>query len=65
VPKSRHGTFFVSVKQLREHIDAFIETYNQNGKPFVWTKAKVHQRRVKDHRTDVMIGSRELSIAAY
>jgi hypothetical protein len=28
----------------------FIESYNQNAKPFVWTKAKVHQRRVKGRR---------------
>jgi hypothetical protein len=37
-----------SVKQLRGRIDAFIESYNQIAKPFVWTKAKVHQRRFKD-----------------
>jgi hypothetical protein len=48
--KSLHGASFTSVKQLREHIDAFIESYNQNAKPFVWTKAKVHQRRFKDRR---------------
>jgi transposase len=45
--KSLRGASFTSVKQLREHIDAFIDTYNQNAKPFVWTKAKVHQRRFK------------------
>jgi transposase len=48
--KSLHGASFTSVKQLREHIDAFIKSYNQNAKPFVWTKAKVHQRRVKGRR---------------
>lgn len=41
---------FTSVKQLKEHIDAFIEAYNQDATPFVWTKAEVHQRRVKDRR---------------
>jgi hypothetical protein len=41
---------FTSVERLREHIDAFIESYNQNAKPFVWTKAKVHQRRFKGRR---------------
>ncbi len=30
--------------------DAFIEAYNQDAKPFAWTKAKVHQRRVKGRR---------------
>ena len=48
--KSLHGASFNSVAELREQIDAFIEAYNENAKPFVWTKAKVHQRRVKDRR---------------
>jgi DDE superfamily endonuclease len=48
--KSLHGASFASVNQLREHIDAFIESYNQNAKPFLWTKAQVHQRRVKGRR---------------
>jgi len=48
--KSLHGASFTSVKQLREHIDAFIESHNANARPFVWTKAKVHQRRVKGRR---------------
>src|SRR5207253_4979736 len=48
--QSLHGASFTSVKQLREHIDAFIESYNANARPFVWTKAKVHQRRVKGRR---------------
>ena len=25
-------------------------TYNENAEPFVWTKSKVHQRRVKGRR---------------
>jgi transposase len=48
--KSLHGASFASVKQLKEHIDAFIAAYNQNAKPFAWTKAKVYQRRVKGRR---------------
>lgn len=48
--KSLHGASFTSVAQLREHIDAFIEAYNENAKPFAWTKTKVHQRRVKGRR---------------
>jgi transposase len=48
--KSLHGASFTSVKQLKEHIDAFIQAYNQSATPFVWTKAKVHQRRVKGRR---------------
>jgi len=48
--QSLRGASFSSVKQLREHIDAFIEAYNRNAKPFVWTKAEVHQRRFKHRR---------------
>ena len=48
--KSLTGASFTSVPQLRQHIDAFIAAYNENPKPFVWTKAKVHQRRVKGRR---------------
>lgn len=48
--QSLHGASFTSVAQLREHIDAFIEAYNENARPFVWTKAKVHQRHVKGCR---------------
>ena len=47
---SLSGASFNSIKQLREHIDAFIEAYNENATPFVWTKAKVRQRRVKNRR---------------
>ena len=48
--QSLHGASFASVAQLRAHIDAFIEAYNEIAKPFVWTKANVHQRRVKGRR---------------
>jgi hypothetical protein len=34
---------FTSVKQLREHIDAFIKAYNTTAAPFAWTKSEVHQ----------------------
>jgi len=48
--QSLTGASFTSVEQLREHIDAFIDTYNENAEPFAWTKSKVHQRRVKGRR---------------
>ncbi len=48
--QSLTGASFTSVEQLKEHIDAFIERYNDNAEPFVWTKSKVHQRRVKARR---------------
>jgi transposase len=46
--QSLRGASFTSVKQLREHIDAFIEAYNAHAKPFVWTKSRVYQKRLKD-----------------
>lgn len=48
--QSLQGASFTSVSKLKEHIDAFIDTYNQNAKPFAWTKSKVRQRRFKDRR---------------
>ena len=41
---------FTSVEQLKKHIGDFIEAYNETAEPFVWTKAKVYQRRVKGRR---------------
>jgi len=48
--QSLTGASFTSVEQLKEHIDAFIDSYNERAEPFVWTKSKVHQRRVKGRR---------------
>jgi len=48
--QSLRGASFTSVEQLREHIDAFIDSYNEDATPFVWTKAQVHQRRFKNRR---------------
>jgi transposase len=48
--QSLTGASFTSVEQLKEHIDAFIDTYNEDAEPFAWTKSKVHQRRVKGCR---------------
>jgi transposase len=48
--KSLKGASFTSVEQLRDHIDAFIENYNRNAKPFIWTKTSVKQRPFKGRR---------------
>src|SRR6476646_6966341 len=48
--QSLTGASFTSVEQFKKHIDAFIESYNEDAEPFVWTKSKVHQRRVKGRR---------------
>ena len=45
--QSLRGASFHSVEQLRTHIDSFIDSYNQDARPFVWTKSKVHQKRLK------------------
>ena len=31
------GATFTSIVQLKAHIDAFIEAYNDDAEPFVWT----------------------------
>src|SRR5664279_3385841 len=48
--QSLSGASFSSVHQVKKHIDAFIKNYNEDAEPFVWTKSKVHQRRVKGRR---------------
>ena len=47
--KSLDGASFNSIPQLRAHIDAFIDAYNDTARPFVWTKSKVFQKRLKPH----------------
>jgi transposase len=42
--KSLKGASFGSVAELKEHIDSFIGSYNEDAKPFVWTKSVVHQK---------------------
>jgi transposase InsO family protein len=46
--KSLAGASFTSVAQLKDHIDAFIASYNEGAAPFVWTKTKVRQRKFKN-----------------
>jgi transposase len=45
--KSLNGASFQTVHQLKAHIDAFIESYNEQARPFVWAKSQVHQKRLK------------------
>ncbi|CCD94900.1 conserved hypothetical protein [Bradyrhizobium sp. ORS 375] len=44
------GASFKSLKQLKQHIDAYVKAYNDRAEPFVWTKKKVRQRPFKDQR---------------
>ncbi len=48
--QSLSGASFTSLKQLEQHIDAYIKAYNDKAEPFVWTKKKVRQRRFKGRR---------------
>jgi transposase len=45
--KSLAGASFQAVDQLKTHINDFIATYNDDARPFVWTKSQVHQKRLK------------------
>lgn len=45
--KSLNGASFQSVPELIAHIEAFIASYNETARPFVWTKSKVYQKRLK------------------
>src|ERR1700730_12622585 len=47
---SLSGASFTTLKQLQEHIDAYIKAYNVTAEPFAWTKKKVRQRRFKGRR---------------
>jgi transposase len=40
------GASFTSPRQLRAHIDAFIDSYNKRAKPFAWTAATIHQKHL-------------------
>jgi transposase len=48
--QSLSGASFTSLKQLEQHIDAYITAYNHRAQPFVWTKKTVRQRRFKSRR---------------
>jgi hypothetical protein len=48
--QSLSGASFTTVRQLQEHIDAYIRAYNQTARPFAWTKKRVYQRRFKGRR---------------
>jgi transposase len=44
--QSMQRASFTSVAQLRTHIDAFIDHYNQTARHFAWNKSEVHQKRL-------------------
>lgn len=48
--QSLTGASFTAVSELQEHINAFIDAYNEKAEPFAWKKKKVRQRRFKGRR---------------
>jgi hypothetical protein len=48
--QSLSGTCFTILKQLQNHIDAYVNACNDKAEPFVWTKKNVRQRRFKGRR---------------
>src|SRR5207253_5705422 len=62
--QSLSGTSFTSLKQLQEHIDAYVNAYNDKAEPFVWTKKKVRQRRFKGRdRKSTRLNSSHVAIS--
>jgi len=45
--KSLACASFQAVDHLKAHINDFIASYNDTAQPFVWTKSKVNQKRLK------------------
>jgi hypothetical protein len=46
-PLLAQGASFGSVTQLAAHIEVFVNGYNEDAHPFIWTKSVVHQKRLK------------------
>ena len=51
--QSLKGASFTGVAQLRAHIDAFVDRYNQTARPFAWKKSEVRQKRLKPRFADL------------
>lgn len=51
--RALRGASFISVKQLRQAIDDFITSYNQQAPPFEWKKANVKSVRPKQYYADL------------
>jgi len=45
--KSRNGASFQTVDQLKADIDAIVDSYNEDARPFAWTKSQVRPKRLK------------------
>jgi transposase len=47
------GASFTSVRMLIQAIEAFVASWNQDASPFEWTKAEVHQQKMKPSYADL------------
>ena len=47
------GASFTSPQQVRQAIDAFIEAYNAEAAPFVWTKTEVQAGPLRKRYSDL------------
>jgi transposase len=47
------GASFISPRQVRDQIDAFIASHNQNPKPFLWTATVVRQKPLRPRFRDL------------
>jgi transposase len=51
--RALRGASFISVKELRQAIDDFINSYNVDTAPFEWKKANVKQAALKKYYADL------------
>src|ERR671910_2053390 len=51
--RTLEGASFTSVRQLRQAIDAFIDSYNQHATPFQWRQARVSPKALTSRITDL------------
>jgi len=63
--KSLRGGSSTSIRELRQHIDAFIESYNQSARPFEWRKVNVRNRRLENKFSNLCKQVVEINIFVY
>ena len=53
VSKSLDGASFYTVDELKAHISSFIESYNHDAQPFVWTRTpdQIFAKAIKQQPT--------------
>jgi transposase len=54
--KALSGASFASVAELKAHIEAFINSYNETARPFAWQKSEIHQTPQAAFRASMILG---------